>query len=180
MSRPLDETNLKYGWLAKTRLEEQARIQKRFEEDKAKKEEYKRDHPPWPGKTWQAAEAAFLAGDFGPEPRFPIIITKSTGPFTTPQKLQEVAGLSSLPEVKWTSMSSFLKSEVEAKRQEKVQYCHVDWDELRRVEKYSNGERVLVWFENEKRFAWLAHSVKQKSANQGDGIDGQQSEDVRA
>lgn len=157
MSAPPDENNLKYGWLAKAK----------FEADKARKE---KKSAPWSKETWQAAGEAFRAGVVEPERRFPIIITSSTGPFPTPQKLQEVAGLQSLPDVQLMTMASWDDSAgsrgTDSKKPEEVRYCEVNLDQLSRVKEYSDGKDVLVWFQGKRRFAWLAHSVKQKSGNQ--------------
>lgn len=176
MSAPPDEDNLKYRWLAKARFEEhKAKLEEKakFEQDKARKDP---KPSPWSKETWQAAAAARAAGIVEPERRFPII-TSSTGPLTTPQKLQEIAGLSSLPDVQWTTRASILdpdeKVEIrdsDAKKPEKVQYCDVIRDQLQRVREYSDGENVIVWFQGKKRHAWLAHSMRQKSGNRtGDG-----------
>ena len=142
----------------------------KFEKDKVLKDE---KPSPWSGEAWQAAAAKSRAGVVEPEPRFPIIITSSTGPFTTPEKLQKAAGLSSLPDVQWTTRTSLLDSEGEKESRssdsgnpEKVQYCDVNWKQLVQIKEYSDGEDVIVWFKGKKRFAWLAHSVKQKSGDQ--------------
>jgi hypothetical protein len=168
MSAQPDEENLN-RWLGKHRFEEDKARKEQFEKDKALKD---KKPTPWSREAWQAAAARNRAGVVKPERRFPIIITSSTGPFTTPQKLQEVAGLSSLPEVQWTTKTSFFDSEEEgskgpdSEKPEKVQYCDVNWEQLVRVKEYSDGEDVLVWFQGKKRAAWLARLVKQKSGNQ--------------
>lgn len=189
MSAPPNEVNQKYGWLAKAK----------FEEDKARKEKYG-NPTPWSKEVWQAATAAYLAGVVEPEKRFPVIITSgSTGPpFTTRQKLQEVAGLPSLPEVQWTTVTSILDEEQEeedeegkkqgrrgtttdskstkkTKKPERVQYCHVNWKQLVRVKDHSDGEDVMVWFQECKRYAWLARSLKRKEGGEqhvGNGGEG--------
>jgi hypothetical protein len=80
-----------------------------------------------------------------PELRFPIIITSLTGPFITLKKLQEVASLSSLPDVQWTTRASVFYSEGEegskspdGEKPEKVQYCDVSWEQLVRVKECSD------------------------------------------
>jgi hypothetical protein len=164
----------------------------KFEADKARKE--KHGNPtPWSREVWQAATAAYLAGVVEPERRFPVIITTgSTGPFTTREQLQEVTGLPSLPEVQWTTVTSIYdddqeeeeeradqgctgtitdpestkKKKKQKKEPEKVQYCHVNWEQRERVKEYSDGENVIVWFQEKKRYAWLAHSVKQQGGEE--------------
>jgi hypothetical protein len=177
-------------------------VKAKFEEDKARKE--KHGNPtPWSAEIWQAARAARNAGVVEPEKRFPVIITTgSTGPFISRQKLQEVAGLPSLPEVQWATVTTIFDDEEEREAEEaeeevgakqgstgtttitdaqtaqqqqqqkkkkqqeqkeepkKVQYCHVNWEQLQRVKEYSDGEDVMVWFQDCKRFAWVARLLK--------------------
>jgi hypothetical protein len=173
MSAPPDENNLK-KWLGKTKFEEAER-----EEEKAKREREKDEArrakaergPPWSGEMWQAAAAAGRAGKTKPESQHPIIVNNSTGLFMTPQKLQEIVDLPSLPDVRRTTKTSLSgpKTEEEANiknpNPEKVQYCHVKWDQFRRVQEYSDGEIVIVWIQGKKRYAWQAHSVKQKNGS---------------
>lgn len=74
--------------------------------------------------------------------------------------------------MQWTTRTSFSASEEEESRDpdgekpEKVQYCDGNWKQLVRVQEYSDGEDVLIWFQGKKRAAWLARLVKQKSENQ--------------
>lgn len=147
-----DEGNLKYGWLAKAKLEEERARMQKFEEDKAKKEKDK-SHPPWPPEAWHAAREQAMLGVPEAEKRFPVIIASSTGPFTTPEKLQKVADLSSVPEVKQTILTSILEEKSKELEKKEVQYCDVNWKQLVRVYDYSEGEDVVVWFQGKKRFA---------------------------
>jgi hypothetical protein len=186
MSAPPDESNLKYGWLGRTK----------FEQDKARQEKHANSSP-WPKEIWHAATAAYLAGELEQERRFPVIITGLTGPFSTRQKLQQITGLPSLPEVQWATVTSMYDDDEEdhevvkegettgttttdaqitlkqkKKKQkeeepEKVQYCHVNWEQLERVKEYSDGEKVIVWFQEKRRSAWLARSVKRKGKGEG-------------
>ena len=90
------------------------------EADKARK----RKSPPWSREAWQAAARAPVVQ---PERRFPIIIT--AGPFSTPQKLQEVAGLPSLPDVQTATRASFSDDDDEeeggSEERERMQYCRL-------------------------------------------------------
>jgi hypothetical protein len=166
MSAPPDEENPKRR-LVKNKAEEESNARKaEFEEDKALKD---KKPSPWSREAWQAAAARNEAGIVRPEPRFPIIIINSTeGSSMSPEKLQDVAGLSSLPDVRWTTRTSVFDSEEEGgsrgpddgERPEKMQYCDVAREQLVRIKERSDGEKVLVWFDGQKRCAWLAHSVK--------------------
>lgn len=155
MSTSPDKDNLEYEWLAKAKLEEERACLKKFEEDKALKD--KKPLSPWTAEEWQAAREYAKSG-LPEEARFPVIIT-SSGPFTTPEKIQEVAGLSSVPEVKRTTLTSVLEEEAKELDKEEVLYCDVNWKQLKRVRAYSEGKDVIVWFEEKQRFAWLAHSM---------------------
>ena len=74
------------------------------------------------------------------------------GPFTAPQKVQEVAGLSSLPDVQWATRTSIFDVEEEeegsrgtdCEKPERLQYCDLNWDQLLRVQEYSGGEEVIA------------------------------------
>jgi hypothetical protein len=164
----------------------------KFEQDKARKEKH-RSSAPWPREIWQAAPAAYLAGEAEPERRFPVIITSSTGPLPTRQKLQEIAGLPLLPAVQWTTVTSIFDDDehdhgvrmeggpagtttcgeqstpkIDKKKQKEeckeppkeVQYCHVNWEQLQRVKACSDGEKTVVWFQEMKRYAWSARSLR--------------------
>ncbi|KAE8411052.1 hypothetical protein BDV36DRAFT_275886 [Aspergillus pseudocaelatus] len=147
MSEQPDENNL-----LRARFEDQRK--RKFEKDKARKS--KDSCSPWPVEAWQAAWAA-SAADVKREPRFPIIITD----FLTPQKVQELAGLSSLPETKWTITTGFADKELD--NPEELQYCIVNgYAQLDRVERGSIGKEVRVWCEGKKIITWSAHAEAQK------------------
>ncbi|EEQ33594.1 hypothetical protein McanMca71_004635 [Microsporum canis] len=97
---------------------------------------------------------------------YPIIIS-SSGPFTSPEKIQEVLGLLELPEVKETTRTSLsVPVKTFESNEEKVQYCAIDLGYLGKIEEYSEGEDIVVWVQFEHRCAWLAHSVKSKVEDQ--------------
>lgn len=56
------------------------------------------------------ARKAYSAGVVKPERRFPIILA-DTGPFTTPEDIQGVVGMESVPEVKWTIKTTLVKED---------------------------------------------------------------------
>lgn len=101
-----------YGWFAKAR----------FEAKKALEEEYR--HPR--AAAWAAYWEDVRNGTVKKQ-LYPILITKS-GPFTSPQALQEIAGLPSPPEV----ISSVRLRDYETvppaepREEDKVQYCAVE------------------------------------------------------
>ncbi|KAK2757258.1 hypothetical protein FQN54_004772 [Arachnomyces sp. PD_36] len=168
MPAPHDHDNLQYGWLAKSKMEEERARMQKFEEDKARKEKYK-PLSPWPAEAWVQAYEARKRGHVEPEKRFPVIITSSTGPFPTPDKVKEVVDLPSTPEVKRTTRTTLseVSDATELEKQE-VEYCDVNWKQLVRVRDYSEGNNVIVWFQGKRRFAWLAHSVKEPQEGNAD------------
>ena len=126
MAEPPGKSNLERERPTETELEgNMVRIWGTFEEDKARKEKYKK-YQPWPEETWRAATVAARAGVVELERRFSVIITSPTGPFTTPQELQEIADLPSLPEVKMTTLKSVLREKEQVKELEEVRYCDVN------------------------------------------------------
>ncbi|KAB8276860.1 hypothetical protein BDV30DRAFT_205507 [Aspergillus minisclerotigenes] len=127
--------------------------QKKFEEDKVRKR--KDACSPWPAEAWRAAHARVRAGVKQPEPRFPIIITD----FMTPQKLQELDGLPSPPEMGWTTTTVFGQEELDHPK--KLQYCVVTGHGcILHLQETTTGEDFCVWFEGEKRYAWSAHAYR--------------------
>ncbi|KAJ9293934.1 hypothetical protein DTO271G3_7310 [Paecilomyces variotii] len=166
MSGPSDPNKLKSELLEVARYEEYRR--RKFEEDKARKGD---KGPPWPPEAWKAAAEAARAGILAPEPRFPILITD----FMTPQKVQEIVGLESLPEVKWTTRSALEGEEPHLSHlPNELQYCAVTgFDQRQRIKEASTGENVMVRFEGTDRFAWLSYGGPQKYAK-SETIEGEE------
>lgn len=118
---------------------------------------------PWSAEQWHLASRPRAPE---PEKRYPVIINSSTGLLRTPQELQRLAGLPSLPHVLCTTKASSSDKVEGASRDhdgtepEMMQYCDVNWEQLLRVQERTKGENVIVWFQGKKRFAWLARLEK--------------------
>lgn len=139
-----------------------SQLGRRIVETRIAKEQAPRD-PPWLPEEWHKAGRSRVKE---PEKRYPVIISSSTGVLRTARHLQELAGLPSLPCVLSTTIAP-LSDKVDragrgnnGKEPERVQYCEVNWEQLAQIYERTNGEDVIVWFQGEKRFAWLARSVK--------------------
>ncbi|KAF3479658.1 uncharacterized protein GIQ15_06634 [Arthroderma uncinatum] len=114
---------------------------------------------------WEAFRKASRTGELK-EKLYPIIIN-TTGPLTSPQKIQELIGLSSPPEVKDTTMGRISELEHESQKEEyKVQYCMIDFEHLSLIEAQTEGEDVVIWIDGRRRCTWLAHSMKKKDEGQ--------------
>ncbi|KAK9794510.1 hypothetical protein SCARD494_05580 [Seiridium cardinale] len=107
------------------------------------------------GSKFAQARAAWAAGIRRQEPRFPIIIA-SDSPISSPEKLQAIAGLPSVPEVtRTTEVEMFSDDEVESADGNKVQVCDVDWNQMEKIKATTEWEETLVLFNGQKRFAVL-------------------------
>lgn len=95
------------------------------------------------------------------------IIISNAGPFTSPEKLQEILGLSAPPELK-EAMRAELSDDINPKLKEEdiVQYCDVDLRYLDKVEEVSEGEDILIWADLNQKCGWLAHSVKSRAGGE--------------
>ncbi|KAK9418474.1 hypothetical protein SUNI508_07962 [Seiridium unicorne] len=112
------------------------------------------------GSKFAQARAAWAAGIRRPEPRFPVIIA-SDSPISSPEKLQTIAGLASVPQVTTTTEVEMLSDdEVEPANGKKVQICDVDWDQVQRIKAITEWENACVFFNGEKRHAVLVRSLE--------------------
>ncbi|KAI0013060.1 hypothetical protein F4779DRAFT_613931 [Xylariaceae sp. FL0662B] len=118
-------------------------------------------HVPWKPEVWNAAIAAFHAGVREPEPRFPVVIS-SDGPVDSPEKLQRLADLPSIPAV----LESQTIDRLTESTKDDVRISDVTWEELKILRERTEWERILVWFPDERtkkrvmRNAWVIKSVK--------------------
>lgn len=118
---------------------------------------------PWPPEVWQAAFEAYKSGYVEREKRFPIIIDADS-PFSTPERLVELAELPSVPRLTATYKTRFTREQDDAngprQKYEEVKICDVSQAQIDKVKSCTEGGDVLVWFEKVKRFAWMASTVK--------------------
>ncbi|RDL31415.1 uncharacterized protein BP5553_09624 [Venustampulla echinocandica] len=114
----------------------------------------------WP--FWAEAVAAYQSGWRMPEKRAPVVISPD-GPVSTPEKLQELAELPSVPEVVGTTKTTLRARDSDADRSkdtEKVQICEVNWEQLDRINERAECEEIYVWFEDAQRAAVVILSLK--------------------
>ncbi|KAL3428489.1 hypothetical protein PVAG01_01998 [Phlyctema vagabunda] len=111
-----------------------------------------------PGRS--QVEAADKAGSTMPEVRFPIVIG-ADGPISSPEKLQELADLPSVPEVSWTVQTCIhLDDDEYGIGEGGLQICHVNYDGLLKIRERTESEYLHVWFQNTQRRALLILSIK--------------------
>jgi len=106
----------------------------------------------WSKEAWDNARAALNTPEQLKDPRtHPIILA---GPLGTPEKIQEVAGLSHSPTIEQTTTIS-------AEDQGTVRFCRVNDSGLFKVKDYAELERILVSFDGKERYAWTG--IRRKS-----------------
>lgn len=121
---------------------------------------------------WNDALEAYANGWKRPIPKFPIVIS-SSNPVSTPEKLQEIAGLETSPEVIETAYTT-LDGDPDPDRlekdgsPEKVSVCLVNWDQLQRVRCKTDFDHFLfVRLEGVVRGVTLVTSLAKSDENQG-------------
>jgi hypothetical protein len=169
------------------RQEEEQKRKAKLEADKALK--LQKPSSPWTREAWQTARANRKPQ---PEPHLPVVVCGWMGSVMTPQKLQEMFGHESLPEVASTTTATIWEDEEEAaadaeesnecngeedeadhqgsnskRKRVVVRYSHLKRSEVNMVKQHSHGQWVTVWFQGDKRSAWLPISLKQPPGKDG-------------
>lgn len=113
---------------------------------------------------WNEALQAYANGWKRKDPKFPIVISANS-PISTPEKLKEIAGLDTTPEVIETTYTT-LKGKPDEnhldgnKNPAKVSVSLVDWDQLQTIEGKTDFEHSLfVWLEGNVREVILVTSL---------------------
>lgn len=121
-------------------------------------------------ENWDKALEAFALGWRKPKSYFPVVISPKS-PISTPQQLQELAGMTATPEVintTYTTMNGGLDSahlQADGKPEE-VQVCQVDWHELVKIESKAEVDNWLFVFIGDKiRAAIMVKSFKADNKN---------------
>ncbi|KAK2823000.1 hypothetical protein FQN49_007571, partial [Arthroderma sp. PD_2] len=151
-----NQKDMGYGWFAKAR----------FEANKASKE-----RSPWAPGVWEASREDCRNGTLK-KVTWPVLITTS-GPFTSPVKVQEIVNLPSPPEVKSGSeatLECIREEPSEPREEDKVQYCEVEDTHFHMIKDRSHGESILIWFHGELRGAWLAYALKTEDKSEWDDL----------
>ncbi|KAI6092855.1 hypothetical protein F4821DRAFT_112085 [Hypoxylon rubiginosum] len=140
---------------------------------KSKVEQPSEQHSPWPPGIWNAALEAYRSGWRPAEPRFPVVISEN-GPLNSPEKLQKLADLPSVPEVSKTRVAEFMAvyDEDEVQNAEEVQIADVTWRQLLLLEeRVEQDEKILVWFPDSRtnklitRNTCVVKSIKEEFLN---------------
>ncbi|XXG97194.1 hypothetical protein Hte_003489 [Hypoxylon texense] len=112
---------------------------------KPKVESQSEPDSPWAPGVWSAALEAYRAGRRAPEPRFPVVINNGGEgrPLDSPEKLQKLADLPSVPEASKTRATDLFG----AYDGEEVYIADVTWHQLLLLEKRTEqDEKGIVWF----------------------------------
>ncbi|KAJ8132222.1 hypothetical protein O1611_g1400 [Lasiodiplodia mahajangana] len=116
---------------------------------------------PWTPEVWNAAIAAFHAGDRMPAPRLFVVIS-SDGPVDSPEKLQKLADLPFIPEVIETNEAYPFSDSIG----DTVRVSGISWEEFERLRDRTNSKKILVWMPHRRtkkpgpRNAYIITSVK--------------------
>ena len=105
----------------------------------------------WTLEQWQAACEAT-----SPPRQLPVIVTSSGScPFTSPEKIQEITGLSSIPELRSATRatSEECNEPQEPKDVDKVDYVKVNIQVLLRIDECTEDEEVFPWIDGWKKHA---------------------------
>ncbi|KAI6089896.1 hypothetical protein F4821DRAFT_256465 [Hypoxylon rubiginosum] len=113
-------------------------------------------------ERWCEAIYQYSKGYKSPEIFFPVIIRPTTF-ISSASKLQEYAELQSIPETRTITNIPDSPSEPTGE----VTVCVVTEKEASRIRHKSEFEKVLVWFEDEERFAIFVISPKARDEGLG-------------
>lgn len=114
----------------------------------------------WAPGSWAAA--AVYNSLPKPEKRFPVIIGGDSV-VRTPDDLRDLCQLPSVPPLSQTTKASLLPLRNEKDRDQPAQtfqISDVNIEQFNDLRKRTEGNMVCVWFNGERRYAWLARSVK--------------------
>jgi hypothetical protein len=109
-----------------------------------------------------------------PEIRIPVVLNPN-GPISTPEQLQRLVGMESLPEVLETTLTTWDWSRGEEVSTVNARICHVDLGEKARLKKraeveYTTTGKYMVMFRGQERYPILVRSLKEDG--DGDGVAG--------
>lgn len=157
--------------LAKAKVEAEISRQ-RLEEKKQRYDEYDREKSLENWKNWDAALEAYASGWRKPEPRFYIVISPES-PVSTPEKLQEIAKMTSAPKVVDTIYTGLHGDDPKAAQMQedgkpqKVQVGAISWEELKEIRsKTVYNMNLYVWIEGQVRGATLVKSMSSKGVHE--------------
>jgi hypothetical protein len=125
------------------------------------------DDRTWRAARWQAGRKAIADGTFEThERRFPVLITPD-GPVSSPEKLQRLAEMESIPE----ALEATLIRENGNSTEKRVEICCVNYDGREKLEEKGNVEflstKFMVMIRGERSYAMVVQSLKQGDTPQG-------------
>lgn len=113
----------------------------------------------WAPGSWQAA-AAYNATK--PEVRCPVIVGGDSM-VQTPEDLRDLCQLPSVPSLISTTETTLFPFPDEKEQDPDKETLYISDVSLRQfldLQKFTEGDMVVVWFRGQRRYAWLARSTK--------------------
>lgn len=86
---------------------------------------------------------------------------------STAKELQQLANLPTVPEIETTRTAPRRWEDLDAPPADdrEVQICDVDWNQISKIKKVTEGESISVWFKGTRRDACVVESLKPVSQN---------------
>ncbi|KAK3297110.1 uncharacterized protein B0H64DRAFT_391364 [Chaetomium fimeti] len=140
---------------------------------KAQQEE--EDDDAWRAARWAAARKAMADGTFKrTEVRIPVVLSPD-GPVPSPEALQRLVGIESLPEVLETTLTTWDSSKnggLGGSTVTAARICHVNYSEKKRLEnraevEYDATGKYEVIFRGKKRCPMVVKSLKKGGGGNG-------------
>ncbi|KAK4457709.1 hypothetical protein QBC42DRAFT_278522 [Cladorrhinum samala] len=125
----------------------------------------------WTAEAWLAG---IEANRNRPEPRFPIIIGPESM-FKTAEELGiflDIPAVAPVTETKAASLDH-LESDEPVPGDKSYHISHLDMGQLHNLKDRTNGERITIIFQGERRTAWLPRGSKMEQDGCGDGSEQQ-------
>lgn len=129
-------------------------------------------------RIWEAAREKMRSGWTRPEPRFYIIISSNTL-ISTPEKLQQLAKMTSPPKVIDTTYTGLHGGNPRAPQMQsygkpqKVRVGEIGWKELQEIKSKSDCDvSLFVWVDEEPRGAWVVQGFKKVQFKHEEGEEG--------
>ncbi|KAI0533549.1 hypothetical protein GGR58DRAFT_486151 [Xylaria digitata] len=88
-----------------------------------------------------------------PEKRFPVVIGDGTA-LLSPEQLEAMLNLPSVPKATITKTASLGFRDIDSETVvREVNICDVSWEQILTIEKGWDSEDMVVWFNNQEKFA---------------------------
>ncbi|KAI1123628.1 hypothetical protein F5Y10DRAFT_251409 [Nemania abortiva] len=126
-------------------------------------------HSRWKPEAWNAAFADYRAGKRMPPIRDFVVISRG-GPIDSPEKLQSLLDLPSVPEAIEANEAYDFSDSIGGT----VRVCSISWDEFKELQDRTESKKIMVWLphwltkEPQRRVVHVVTSVKQRNTVTGD------------